>query len=97
MVYEDGVLQGLGFAGLSPGGDGLDWTVPMFSVTFMIGVALDYDYFLFERVYEFREQGFGDREAIQLGLSPGDNDHVRRIDLELHVLLDDHRIRNASD
>merc|ERR1711981_709349 len=41
----------------------------MFSVIFMIGVALDYDYFLFERIYEFRASGFGDRESIQLGLA----------------------------
>merc|ERR1712048_35618 len=27
------------------------------------------DYFLFERIYEFRKMGFGDRESIQLGLS----------------------------
>merc|ERR1712048_1182839 len=27
------------------------------------------DYFLFERIYEFRKMGFGDRESVQLGLS----------------------------
>eukprot|EP00928_Gymnodinium_smaydae_P061264 TRINITY_DN45395_c0_g1_i1.p1 TRINITY_DN45395_c0_g1~~TRINITY_DN45395_c0_g1_i1.p1 ORF type:complete len:931 (-),score=152.24 TRINITY_DN45395_c0_g1_i1:40-2793(-) len=70
MVYEDGVLVPLGIPGLMPTGDaGLDWTVPMFSLTFMVGLALDYDYFLFERVYEFRTLAFGDREAIQLGVS----------------------------
>eukprot|EP00931_Biecheleriopsis_adriatica_P121421 TRINITY_DN96506_c0_g1_i1.p1 TRINITY_DN96506_c0_g1~~TRINITY_DN96506_c0_g1_i1.p1 ORF type:complete len:915 (-),score=162.03 TRINITY_DN96506_c0_g1_i1:13-2502(-) len=70
FVYEDGVLESLGFPGLSPTGkDGLDWTVPVFSLTFLIGLALDYDFFLFERVFEFRTQGFGDRESIQLGLS----------------------------
>ena len=31
-----------------------DWTVPVFSLTFLIGLALDYDFFLFERVFEFR-------------------------------------------
>eukprot|EP00928_Gymnodinium_smaydae_P035575 TRINITY_DN25011_c0_g2_i2.p1 TRINITY_DN25011_c0_g2~~TRINITY_DN25011_c0_g2_i2.p1 ORF type:complete len:668 (+),score=76.25 TRINITY_DN25011_c0_g2_i2:767-2770(+) len=69
MVFEDGLFQGCGFDGIEPTGDGLDWTVPMFSVTFLIGVALDYDYFLFERIYEFRSEGFGNRESIQLGLS----------------------------
>lgn len=69
-VYEDGVLSWLGIDGLSPTkNDGLDWTVPVFSLTFLIGLALDYDFFLFERVFEFRLEGFGDREAIQLGLS----------------------------
>merc|ERR1719396_223856 len=47
----------------------MDWTVPMFTLTFMMGLALDYEIFLFERVLEFREEGFGDRESIQLGLA----------------------------
>ncbi|CAK9098901.1 Mycolic acid-containing lipids exporter MmpL11 [Durusdinium trenchii] len=69
-VYEDGALSWLGIPGLAPTkNDGLDWTVPVFSLTFLIGLALDYDFFLFERVFEFRLEGFGDREAIQLGLS----------------------------
>mmetsp|Transcript_61619 Transcript_61619/g.109486 ORF Transcript_61619/g.109486 Transcript_61619/m.109486 type:complete len:252 (-) Transcript_61619:81-836(-) len=70
FVYEDGALESWKMPGLLPTkNDGLDWTVPVFSLTFLIGLALDYDFFLFERVYEFRMQGFGDRESIQLGLS----------------------------
>lgn len=69
-VYEDGWLAWTGIPGLTPVGEaGIDWTVPMFTLTFMMGLALDYEIFLFERVKEFREEGFGDREAIQLGLS----------------------------
>mmetsp|Transcript_58464 Transcript_58464/g.163022 ORF Transcript_58464/g.163022 Transcript_58464/m.163022 type:complete len:926 (+) Transcript_58464:47-2824(+) len=69
-VYEDGKLAWTGVPGLMPIGDaGLDWSVPIFTLTFILGLALDYDVFLFERVREFREEGFGDREAIQLGLS----------------------------
>lgn len=73
-VYEDGILEWTGFPGLQPTyidgvPAGIDWTVPMFTLTIMLGLALDYDVFLFERVYEFREEGFGDKEAIQLGLS----------------------------
>ncbi|CAK9091899.1 Mycolic acid-containing lipids exporter MmpL11 [Durusdinium trenchii] len=66
-VYEDGALSWLGIPG-EPNRFA-DWTVPVFSLTFLIGLALDYDFFLFERVFEFRLEGFGDREAIQLGLS----------------------------
>jgi len=70
FVYEDGKLNFLNYIGLMPvGGAGMDWTVPIFSLTFMMGLALDYEIFLFERVREFREEGFGDRESIQLGLS----------------------------
>jgi len=74
-VYEDGALEWIGFPGLSPtyitnsGPAGVDWTVPMFTLTIMLGLALDYDVFLFERVYEFRHEGFGDCESIQLALS----------------------------
>eukprot|EP00933_Yihiella_yeosuensis_P068780 TRINITY_DN7476_c0_g1_i3.p1 TRINITY_DN7476_c0_g1~~TRINITY_DN7476_c0_g1_i3.p1 ORF type:complete len:609 (-),score=117.32 TRINITY_DN7476_c0_g1_i3:313-1929(-) len=74
-IYEDGVLEWTGVPGLQPtyiknsGPAGLDWTVPMFTLTIMLGLALDYDVFLFERVWEFREEGFGDKESIQLALS----------------------------
>jgi hypothetical protein len=69
-VYEDGVLAWTGYPGLSPTGDsGLDWTVPVFTLTFILGLAMDYEIFLIERVLEFRHEGFGDRESIQMGLS----------------------------
>eukprot|EP00928_Gymnodinium_smaydae_P053115 TRINITY_DN37186_c0_g1_i1.p1 TRINITY_DN37186_c0_g1~~TRINITY_DN37186_c0_g1_i1.p1 ORF type:complete len:1211 (-),score=220.49 TRINITY_DN37186_c0_g1_i1:82-3714(-) len=69
-VYEDGVLDWIGWENIAPEhGAGVDWTVPIFTLTIMLGLALDYDVFLFERIYEFREWGFGDRESIQLGLS----------------------------
>merc|ERR1711920_223729 len=69
-VYEDGVISWLGFPGLSPLEDfGIDWTVPLFTLTFIVGLAFDYEIFLIERVREFREEGFGDRESIQLGLA----------------------------
>lgn len=69
-VYEDGVLSWTGFPGLMPLEDsGIDWTVPLFTLTFIVGLAFDYEIFLIERVREFREEGFGDRESIQLGLA----------------------------
>merc|ERR1711972_491176 len=70
FVYEDGILEFTNFPGLCSTGDGgMDWTVPVVTLTFMMGLALDYEIFLFERVREFREEGFGERESIQLGLS----------------------------
>jgi len=69
-VYQDKYLDWLGFQGLMSMGDaGIDWTVPMFTLTFIVGLAMDYEIFLIERVREFREEGFGDRESIQLGLA----------------------------
>jgi uncharacterized membrane protein YdfJ with MMPL/SSD domain len=72
-VYEDGALESLGIPmppGLSPTGNaGIDWTVPIFTLTFIVGLAMDYEIFLLERIREFREEGFGERESIQLGLA----------------------------
>jgi uncharacterized membrane protein YdfJ with MMPL/SSD domain len=69
-VYEDGVLAWLDMPCLAPLGDaGLDWSVPVMTLTFIVGLAFDYEIFLIERVREFREQGFSDQEAILLGLA----------------------------
>jgi RND superfamily putative drug exporter len=72
FVYQDGVLASLGvpFPGLRPTHNaGIDWTVPIFTLTFIVGLAMDYEIFLLERIREFREEGFGERESIQLGLA----------------------------
>jgi len=69
-VYEDGALQWTHCEGLVPVGTaGIHWTVFMLTPTLMLGLALDYDIFLFTRVWEYRKEGFGDRESIQLGLA----------------------------
>jgi hypothetical protein len=69
-VYEDGYLDWTGFPGVMRTGDsGLDWTVPVFTLTFILGLAMDYEIFLIERVLEFRHEGFGDKESIQVGLA----------------------------
>lgn len=65
---------------------GLDWTIPLFTLTIMLGLALepwltwrslgsaedfwltdheDYDVFLFERVWEFREEAWFCRVVAQ--------------------------------
>ena len=47
FVYEDGCLEWTGITGLSPtyitnsGPAGLDWTIPLFTLTIMLGLALD--------------------------------------------------------
>ncbi|CAK0906582.1 unnamed protein product [Prorocentrum cordatum] len=69
-VYEDGALAWLGMPCLAPLGDaGLDWSVPVMTLTFIVGLAFDYEIFLIERVREFRQQGFSDQESILLGLA----------------------------
>merc|ERR1712007_125024 len=68
-VYDDGVLNWTGIPCFMALGYGTDWAVPIFTLTFLVGLALDYDVFLFERILEFRKEGFGPRESIQLGLA----------------------------
>jgi hypothetical protein len=47
FVYEDGCLEWTGITSLSPtyitnsGPAGLDWTIPLFTLTIMLGLALD--------------------------------------------------------
>lgn len=68
FVYGDGVLDFIGAEGLQ-GRGGMMWLCPVCTCTVLLGLALDYDIFLFARVWEFRQEGFDDKESIQLGLS----------------------------
>jgi hypothetical protein len=68
FVYADGWLDFTGLEGLSNDG-GMMWLSPVCTCTVLLGLALDYDIFLFARVWEFRQEGFSDVESIQLGLS----------------------------
>jgi predicted RND superfamily exporter protein len=68
FVYGDSALDFLGVEGLQAHG-GLMWICPVVTCTVLLGLALDYDIFLFSRIWEFRQEGFDDKESIQLGLS----------------------------
>eukprot|EP00455_Lapot_gusevi_P056139 TRINITY_DN9256_c0_g1_i1.p1 TRINITY_DN9256_c0_g1~~TRINITY_DN9256_c0_g1_i1.p1 ORF type:complete len:195 (+),score=70.24 TRINITY_DN9256_c0_g1_i1:287-871(+) len=46
----------------------LFWLVPVMSFSVLIGLALDYDLFLFSRIAEFRSKGHSDRHSIVLGV-----------------------------
>ena len=48
---------------------GLNWIVPNLSIFMCIGLALDYDIFLFTRVREFRLKGWSNRAAIVKGVA----------------------------
>jgi len=63
LVYQDGVLDSLGWHPLH-GTGGLFWAQPIFTVTVLTGLALDYDVFLFARVLELRMQGFDNPAAV---------------------------------
>ena len=64
-VYQKGTLNGVGWGAVeSDGTGGISWLLPCSTVFLLIGLALDYDIFLFSRVYELRKSGMSDRMAI---------------------------------
>ncbi|ETO16373.1 hypothetical protein RFI_20979 [Reticulomyxa filosa] len=67
LVYQKGLLSGLHWSALA-NTHGLYWLTPVMTVTILIGLALDYDVFLFARVYEYRLLGLPTREAIVRGI-----------------------------
>jgi len=73
LVYQDGALHWLpGGPGknplMSPPGGGLYWATPVFTCTIIMGLALDYDVFLFARVVELRHKGLSNRNAVHAAL-----------------------------
>ena len=48
---------------------GIYWLTPCMTMTVLIGLALDYELFLFSRIYQFRLNGFNNRSSIILGVS----------------------------
>ncbi|CAK9021866.1 Membrane protein YdfJ [Durusdinium trenchii] len=53
----------------SPPGGGFYWAAPVFTCTIIIGLALDYDVFLFARVVELRKKGYSNPAAVRGGLT----------------------------
>eukprot|EP00438_Fugacium_kawagutii_P031521 Skav224974 [mRNA] locus=scaffold560:66695:67467:+ [translate_table: standard] len=73
-VYQFGALDWLpGGPGnnpfTSPPGGGFYWAAPVFTCTIIIGLALDYDVFLFARVVELRKKGYSSLEEDPGGLT----------------------------
>ncbi|ETO23039.1 MmpL efflux pump, partial [Reticulomyxa filosa] len=66
-VYQDGWLEGLHWSAVG-NTQGLYWLSPVMTITILIGLALDYDVFLFARVYEYRVHGLPTRESIVRGV-----------------------------
>jgi len=48
---------------------GINWIVPLMAVFMVVGLALDYDIFLFTRIREFRRHGWSDRASIVKGVA----------------------------
>eukprot|EP01084_Bolivina_argentea_P054414 99789_1 len=47
--------------------NGIIWMLPCISITILMGLAMDYEIFLFSRIIEYRYKGYSTRAAIILG------------------------------
>jgi uncharacterized membrane protein YdfJ with MMPL/SSD domain len=68
IVYQYGYLNGLNIKPLMNHGS-LDWKNPIYNVLILIGLALDYEIFLFARIYEYRSAGLSNKAAIVRAMS----------------------------
>jgi len=48
---------------------GTNWVVPVITLPVLIGLALDYNFFLFTRVHEFRTHGWSPRASVVRGVA----------------------------
>ncbi len=65
LVFQHGWFSGL--LGFTPTG-GLETFIPVLVFAFAFGLSMDYEVFLLARIKELRDQGYGCKEAVQLGL-----------------------------
>jgi uncharacterized membrane protein YdfJ with MMPL/SSD domain len=66
-VFQNGALNWTGLTQLSAMG-GVSWEMPLFTFCVLMGLALDYDIFLFARVVEYRAKGYDNRSAVVKGM-----------------------------
>merc|ERR1719359_2250720 len=66
-VFQNGALDFLGMEQLRSMG-GVSWEMPLFTICVLMGLALDYDIFLFARVMEYRLKGYDNRSAVVKGM-----------------------------
>jgi RND superfamily putative drug exporter len=58
LVYQKGIFDRFGDGPFSSkGANGISWLLPCSTVFLLIGLALDYDIFLFSRIFELRKTG----------------------------------------
>lgn len=64
MVFIKGYFSPL----IEPLPDGIYWFSPIIAFVLLLGLALDYDVFLFSRINELRLAGYAPKQAVALGL-----------------------------
>ena len=68
-IYQIGWLDGLNISSFKSSDSGLIWMLPVITVTILIGLAMDYEIFLFSRVFEYRLKGYTTEASIILAVS----------------------------
>lgn len=67
-IYQHGWLDWIGWNSVNKS-DGIYWMLPVVTCTVLVGLALDYEIFLYSRVFEFRSKGYTTSASIILGVS----------------------------
>ena len=69
-VYGDGWLNIFNISALSKSDCGVSWPLPVMTMTILIGLAMDYEIFLFSKISEYRKKlNYNDRASIILGVA----------------------------
>lgn len=67
-IYQHGWLNWTTWQSVQ-NSDGIYWMLPVVTCTVLVGLALDYEIFLYSRVFEYRSKGYTTSAAIILGVS----------------------------
>ena len=67
-IYQNGLLEWTTWEAVQTD-DGIYWMLPVVTCTILVGLALDYEIFLYSRVFEYRSRGYTTTAAIILGVS----------------------------
>jgi len=66
-VFQQGALDWTRLGAFEA--SGIYWLIPILTVSNLLGLAVDYDIFLFARVVEFREAGYDNKTAVLGGMA----------------------------
>jgi len=70
LVYEKGILNWTGISSLQVSSEkAIFWFSPILTIPVCVGLALDYDIFIFSRIIEWRDDGYPMKLAILNGVA----------------------------
>merc|ERR1719419_1506082 len=70
LVFEKGIFNWTGISSLESASEkAIYWFVPTLTIPVCVGLALDYDIFIFSRILEKRDAGYEMKSAILQGVA----------------------------